>query len=63
MRKDGKLVKPLTEEEKAMVYERIFVEANTILAKQMFAYLPYVDGEKIKEGMKRLKEMLDLYLD
>jgi len=63
MIKDGKVVKPLTEKEKALVRERIFVEASTILAKQQLAHLPYVDGEKIKEGMKRLKEMLDLYLD
>lgn len=62
VKKNGKIVKPLTPDEKAVVYERIFVEANTILAKQMFAHIPYVDGEKIREGMKRLKELLDLYL-
>jgi len=63
VRKDGKLVKPLTPEEKKLVYQRIFVESTTLLAKKQFEHIPYVDGEKIKEGLKRLKELLELYVD
>lgn len=64
VRVKGKIVKPLTPEEKSLVYESIFAEAQTMLAKEFYRYaFPFIDGEKVRKGMKKLKELLDLYLD
>jgi len=53
-------MKEMTEEERHRVYEDIFTEMAKMVRGQMYPYIPYMNGKKVEESMKKLKDLLEM---